>query len=122
MAPVFRLLADGVVVVHFGFLAYVVAGGFLAWRWRWSISVHAVTAVWAVVIVLLGPPCPLTGLQDRLRVAAGLPRLRGGFVDTYVEGAVLPTRYTGLVQACIVLVVLASWWGWWLRRPDRPSA
>ena len=28
-----RLLADGVMATHFGYLVYLVVGGFLAWRW-----------------------------------------------------------------------------------------
>ncbi|MDX1650131.1 MAG: DUF2784 family protein, partial [Myxococcota bacterium] len=32
---VHRLLADLVLVLHLGFIAFVVAGGLLALRWRW---------------------------------------------------------------------------------------
>ncbi len=29
----YRLLADAAMVAHFLFLAYLVMGGFMAWRW-----------------------------------------------------------------------------------------
>jgi hypothetical protein len=29
----YRILADTVVIVHFGFIVFVAAGGLLAWRW-----------------------------------------------------------------------------------------
>jgi hypothetical protein len=36
----YRVLADATMAVHLGFLAYVVAGGFLAWAWRRAIWPH----------------------------------------------------------------------------------
>jgi hypothetical protein len=38
----YRLLADTSMVAHLGFLAYVVVGGFLAWRWPRAIWPHVV--------------------------------------------------------------------------------
>src|SRR5512144_400354 len=111
-----RLLADVVAVIHLGFLGYVVAGGFLAWRWPRSLMPHTLVVGWAALIVTLGPPCPLTGLQDWLRARAGLPPLPGGFIDNYVEGVLYPAELTPLIQAVAVLAVAVSWYGCWSRR------
>lgn len=105
----FQLLADLVAAVHLAFLGYVVLGGFLAWRWPRTLPLHVAVTGWALVIVTLGPPCPLTGLQDWLRGHAGLPALRGGFIDTYIEGVLYPTGLTPVVQAGAALLILGSW-------------
>ncbi len=37
---IFRVLAEATMVVHFLFIAFVVLGGFLAWRWPKAIWLH----------------------------------------------------------------------------------
>lgn len=115
MEEAFRLLAYLVAALHFAFLGYVVLGGFLAWRWPRSILVHVAVAAWAVVIVAMGPPCPLTGVQDWLRGQAGLPPLSGGFINTHVEGVLYPAGLTPVVQTAAAVVILVSWSGWVIR-------
>lgn len=104
-------------LVHFGFLVFVTLGGFLAWRWRRLIWVHLVVSAWAFVIVVFGPACPLTGVENWARTHAGETPLHGtGFIDNYLEGVVYPARYTGLLQALVALAVLVSWVGYVVRR------
>jgi len=65
-----RLLADAVVVVHFGFIIFVAVGPLLAWRWRHLVWLHGPALGWAALTVAVGVPCPLTllekGCGDRL--------------------------------------------------------
>ena len=35
-----RILADGAVILHFGFILFVVCGGFLLLRWKWAAGLH----------------------------------------------------------------------------------
>lgn len=107
-------------MIHLGFLGYVLVGGFLSWRWPRSLVVHVPVVCWAVVIVFLGPPCPLTGLQEWLRARAALPPLRGAFIDHYVEGVLFPASLTPVVQAAVGLAIAVSWYGCWRRRAHRP--
>ncbi len=116
MEPVYRAMVGAVVLAHFCFLAYVVGGGFLAWRWPRSWPLHALAVAWAALIISLGPRCPLTAAQNWLRARAGQPPLHGGFIDTYVEGVIYPARYTQLVQVVVALLVAWSWVGCYLRR------
>lgn len=104
-----NLLADLVVLVHFGFLVFVVVGGFLAVRWRWVLWPHLAAVAWAVVIVVFGTTCPLTHLENALRRRAGGDELAGGFIDTYVEGVIYPERFVDVARALVALAVLASW-------------
>lgn len=119
MSGVWHWAADGVVLVHYAFLVYVMVGGFLAWRWPWTIWLHALAAIWAVLIVTAHLDCPLTALQNALREQAGQPALRTGFIDTYVRGTFFPTHQRAAAQAALGVVVLASWVGFGIRQRRR---
>ena len=77
----FALLADAVVVVHFGYVLFavggevlVLAGGLLGWRWVRNLPfrlVHLAAVVLVAVEALLGVVCPLTDWELRLRELAG---------------------------------------------------
>jgi len=117
----YRLLADLVMVVHFGFVGFIMLGGFLAWWRRWLIVPHALAALWGVLVTTLGLECPLTAWEARARERAGQVGLPGGFVDTYLSGMVYPEQHLRLVQSLVVMVVAASWAGMVIRRRPRPA-
>lgn len=118
----YQVLAVATIVVHYGFLGYVVLGGFLAWRWPRTIWVHFAAVAWGIVIIALRVNCPLTYLQDWARQQVGQPKLSGGFIGQYVEGVIYPARYTAVVQALAAVAVLVSWIGFTAtRRPLRPA-
>ncbi len=106
-----RLLADAVMATHFGYLAYLVVGGFLAWRWRWAIYPHLAAVAWAVGIVLVGFPCPLTSIERRLRGEAG----EFGFIDRYLEEVVYPEEYTTVLRLGVAAMVAVAYRGWFRR-------
>ena len=121
----YRLLADTVMVLHFGFLGYVVLGGFLAWRWLWALLPHLLAAAWGGLTVLFPATlsCPLTAWEDAARRAAGQQGLpASGFIDHYLEGVVYPERYTGLIQTTAGVVVMVSWLGAYPRIRARAAA
>jgi len=127
MHTVWGALAAGVVVLHYGYLAYLIGGGFLAWRWPRSLVGHVAAAVWAVLIVVTKVPCPLTSLQNNLRERAGQQPLSGSFVEIYVRGTLFPADRIGLAQAGVAVIVVMSWlWLGYaarpvLQRPRRPG-
>jgi hypothetical protein len=65
-----RLLAGAVALAHFGFIAYVVFGGVLAWWRPRALLAHAFAVGWAFAGILVVLPCPLTDLEDLLRARA----------------------------------------------------
>ena len=115
-AMLYRLLADVVVVTHFGFILFVGVGGLLVWRRPRLVWLHAPAVMWAVAIVAVGVPCPLTVLENQLRRMGGEPVYRGGFVDHYIEDVIYPHRFTPLLQAVAAVVVVAGYAGWFDRR------
>ncbi|WP_018350719.1 DUF2784 domain-containing protein [Longispora albida] len=116
----YRLLADAAMVTHFAFLVYLVTGGFLAWRWRWTIVPHAAMVLWGVLIVTGLVDCPLTWVENWARERAGRPGLpSAGFIDHYIEGVIYPGEHTQQVRLVAAVVVLASWAGYVIRGRGR---
>ncbi len=107
-----RLVADTAMVAHFLFLAYMVVGGLLAWRWPRTVGLHLATALYGLCNVLVGWPCPLTRLEDWGREGAGQATLPStGFIDHYLAGVVYPTEHEVVAQVLVGVVVLTSWAG-----------
>ena len=106
---VYRALADLVLVIHFGFIVFVVVGGLLALRWRWAPLLHLPAALWGVIIELSGWACPLTPLENALRRASGVSGYSGGFIEHYVASIVYPAGLSYSVQLVLAgLVVLIN--------------
>ncbi len=89
-----RLLADAVLLLHFGFLAFVVGGAALVWRWPRMAWLHLPALAWGAYVVLAGEICPLTPLENALRQAGGASGYEGSFIEHYL----LPLIYPGAVQ------------------------
>jgi len=103
-----RILADVVVGLHFLFIVFVVAGGFLAWRWPRMAWVHLPMGLWGALIEFTGWICPLTPLENALRRAAGDAGYAGGFIEHYLIPVVYPaglTRGTQLLLGVAVVVL-----------------
>ena len=107
-----RVLANGVVVLHLTFVAFVIFGGFLAWRWPKVLFAHLPAFAWGLWVELSGQICPLTALENHLRRLAGEAGYRGGFISHYLLRVLYPPGLTrpdqwGLAVLLIALNVLA---------------
>ena len=102
----YRVLADAVVLAHTLFVAFVVLGGFLVWRWQWVAWAHLPAAVWGAAIEYGGWVCPLTPLENALRDRAGIAGYRGGFVEHYIIPLLYPAGLTPPKQAALGTFVL----------------
>ena len=90
----YRLLADAVLLLHFAFLAFVVGGALLVWRWPRLAWLHLPALAWGAYVVLSGAVCPLTPLESELRRAGGASGYDGSFIEHYL----LPLVYPDAVQ------------------------
>ena len=115
----FRILADAILVVHLGFILFVVAGGFLV-RWRKGVAwVHVPTVAWGALIEFMGWVCPLTPLEIWARSKAGETGYAGGFIEHYLLPVVYPAALTDDVQmvlGTLVLVVNVTIYTWVIRK------
>nr|WP_296767181.1 DUF2784 domain-containing protein [Rhodococcus sp. (in: high G+C Gram-positive bacteria)] len=113
----YRALADVTVVAHLTFVAYVVAGGFLAWRYKRTIWLHACCAAWGFASIVVGIDCPLTALENWARVQSGGAALPStGFIDFYLTGVVYPESALGAVRLLAASAVVVSWAGYFVLR------
>ena len=132
------LLANAVLVVHFGIATFVVAGillvigGNLA-RWSWVNNAwFRVAHIAAIAIVVaeswLGFECPLTTLEMWLRSRAGVTLYGGGFIEHWLQQLLYysaPPWVFAAAYTMFGLLVLATWWYFpphFSRRVDEPIA
>ena len=116
-----RVAADAVLLLHLGFILFVLLGGLLALRWRWAPMLHLPAAAWGVYVELSGGLCPLTPLENRLRSAAGEAGYTGGFIEHYLLALIYPAGLTHEIQYVLAAIVvgvngLAYAWVWRRRR------
>jgi polyferredoxin len=130
----YQLLADAVLVLHFGIVVFIVAGLVLVlagnlrgWAWvnAWWFRLAHLAAIGVVVAqAWLGQVCPLTTLESWLRVEAGAssPTYAGSFVEHWVQRVLFyeaPTWAFTLAYSLFALLVAATWWHYPPRRNRR---
>ncbi len=101
-----RLLADVLVLLHLGFTAFVVFGGFFAWRWRHAVLAHLPALIWGLWIEVSGSICPLTPLENAMRARAGEQGYTGGFIEHHVVAVLYPPALTPQVQWTLAGILL----------------
>ncbi len=114
-----RLAADAVLVLHLAFIVFALFGGAATRWWRWMPLLHLPAAAWAVHVELAGLVCPLTPLENRLRIAAGEAGYGTSFVEHYLLAIVYPEGLTRTVQwalAAGVIVINLAIYGTLYRR------
>jgi Protein of Unknown function (DUF2784) len=82
------MIADLIVIIHFGFILFVVFGGFLTLKWHNLIWLHLPAAIWGVIVELFGWFCPLTYYENSLRQTGG-----GGYTSGFLEHYLMPMIY-----------------------------
>jgi hypothetical protein len=111
----FRLAAEAVLLIHLAFIVFAFLGAAIAARWRWIIFIHLPAATWGFFIELTGRVCPLTYLENYLRIKAGLSGYTESFIEHYLLPIIYPaglTRETQFVIAAVVLAVNIALYGW----------
>ena len=67
-----RFAADLIVILHFAFIVFVGLGALLSLRWPRAAWLQVPAAAWGAAIEFRQGVCPLTPLEQRLRLAAGI--------------------------------------------------
>jgi len=113
-----KLTADVLVLCHFAFILFVISGGLLVRRRRWLAWVHIPCAIWGALIEFAGWICPLTPLENNLRISAGSSGYGGGFIENYIIPVVYPSGLTNEIQilfgmGVLVINIWAYHFIWW---------
>jgi hypothetical protein len=106
MATIYRLCADLVLILHLGFVAFVVFGALLVLRWPKVMGFHLAAATWGALTEFLGLICPLTPLEVRMRELGGQAGYSGDFIDHYVTSILYPVGLTRDIQFWLGILVV----------------
>lgn len=101
---IYRLAADLTLLLHLAFIVFVVAGAIAVMRWHRLAWLHVPAAAWGAWIEISGGICPLTTLENRLRLRAG----EAGYASSFVEHYLLPIVYPGGLTRTVQLVLAAA--------------
>jgi hypothetical protein len=113
------VLANFILVIHLGFILFVVVGGLLVFRWPWAAFIHLPAVLWGAAIELGNWICPLTPMEQKLRLAAHESGYTGGFIEHYLIPLIYPDELTRDIQlglGLFVLLVNVLIYAWWLVR------
>ena len=103
----YRLIADLVLLVHVGFVAFALFGGMLVLRRPRVAWLHLPALAWGVFVQWADRICPLTPLENHFRLLGGQAGYSGGFVEHYVSMLLYPDHLTLQLRYVIGAVLLA---------------
>ena len=119
----YQLLADAVLLAHFGVALFVVAGlvlvivgNLLAWRrvnGLWFRVAHLAAVVVVVGESWIGLTCPVTTLESWLRMQGGAAPYRQTFVEYWVQRLLFyeaPPWVFASAYTLFGLLVVLAWW------------
>ena len=101
-------LADLVVLAHFAFIVFAVAGGLLVIRWPRLLWLHLPAALWGAAVVSFGWICPLTPLENRFAARAGQAGYQGSFIEHYLVPIIYPEGLTPAMQRGLAVFVVVA--------------
>lgn len=110
-----RIAADVLVVLHLGFIAFVMLGALLCVRWKWMAWLHLPAVLWAAAIEFRRGICPLTPFEQQLRLSAGEAGYSGSFVEHYLIPVIYPAGLDAASQyvlGTLVIVINLAAYGW----------
>ena len=119
-----RMAVDALVVIHLGFILFVMLGGLLLLRWPRLIWLHVPAVAWGVIVECLHLGCPLTPWENQLRRMAGQAGYEGGFIEHYLIPLIYPAGLTPAIQlwlGAIVVLVNAAVYAWLIGRWRRKT-
>lgn len=122
----YSLLADLIVVLHFSFVLFVLFGGLLTVKWPHVMWVHGPALAWGSLVEFTGLVCPLTPLENRLRMMGGESGYHGDFLSRWLLPVLYPDFLTPGIQIALGCLLLALnvtiyAWIWRTRLSHRPS-
>lgn len=103
---IFRITADLTLLIHLAFIVFVVAGGLLVIRYRRLAWLHLPAAAWGAWVEIAGRICPLTYLENKLRLLAGQEGYGESFIEHYLIPVIYPGGLTRSVQLSLAAVVV----------------
>jgi hypothetical protein len=105
---VFRLLADATVLLHLAFVLFVLLGGRLVARYPRAAWVHLPAVLWGAWVEFAGWVCPLTPLENWLRLRGGGAVYSSDFIERYLLPILYPAALSRDLQWALGSIVLLT--------------
>lgn len=102
----YKIAADLIVVIHFGFIIFVIFGALLILKSRKFIYLHIPAVIWAALIELNHWFCPLTVYENQFRQAANQSGYTEGFIQHYLIPIIYPSGLTHSTQQILGISVI----------------
>ncbi|MES2399035.1 MAG: DUF2784 domain-containing protein [Pseudomonadota bacterium] len=131
--PVSALLADFVLIIHVGVVAFVVLGqllfvmgGFKDWTWVrriWIRLMHLALMAFVLVQSWVGMTCPLTIWEQTLRRQAGQSAYAESFIGHWLSQLIFfnaPPWVFVVAYTLFGALVVLTWWRIPPRKSKRP--
>jgi hypothetical protein len=100
-------LADLILIAHLGFVLFVSVGALGVFFYPRLAAIHLPCLLYGSALELVGWICPLTPLEQDLRLEAGQKGYSGGFIEHYVGGLLYPGDWEATrVWLGLALVIL----------------
>src|SRR5271168_4946932 len=93
--------AEAVLLLHVTFILFVLLGAAITVWWRWMPIVHLPSAAWGIFVEITGRVCPLTYLENYLRIKAGKSGYAESFIEHYLLAIIYPAGLTRGVQLAL---------------------
>jgi len=104
----YSVMADAVVVFHLTFIVFVMLGGLLVLHRRAWALLHLPAVAWGMAVEFLHLYCPLTPLENSLRLQAGAAGYEGDFIGHYLIALIYPAGLTPQIQTVLGSVVVVA--------------
>jgi len=75
-------------------------------KWPRLLYLHIPAVIWGSMIEFTGGICPLTPLEQRLRLKGGQPIYMDGFIEHYIESVVYPAGLSKEIQILFGVLVI----------------
>lgn len=90
----YQVLADAVLLLHAAFVLFTMFGGLLVLRYPKVVWLHLPALLWGVIVQWADLICPLTPLENLLRLRGGEAAYAGAFIEHYVSMVLYPDALT----------------------------
>ena len=102
----YQFAADGVLLLHLAFILFALLGAAITAWWRWMPIVHLPAAAWGIFVEITGRVCPLTYLENYLRIKAGQSGYAESFIEHYLLTIIYPAGLTQGIQFALAGAVV----------------
>lgn len=103
----YQLLADAVLLLHAAFVLFALFGGLLVMRHPKAMWLHLPALLWGVIVQWADLICPLTPLENFLRLRGGDDPYAGAFIEHYVSMLLYPDALTIELRYLLGILLIA---------------